>query len=41
MSETSAKRSARIRNGRIAMIASFSWWILTIGGIIFMINTGG
>ena len=38
LEETAQQRSARIRNGRLAMLASIGWWVLSIGGIILVIN---
>ncbi len=39
--ETADQRNTRIRNGRIAAILCVAWWIVSIGGIIFVINTTG
>ena len=39
--ETSEERSKRIRNGRIVATVSVAWWIISIGGIIYVINTTG
>ena len=39
--ETADLRSKRIRNGRIAVILSVAWWVISIGGIIYVINTTG
>lgn len=38
ISETAGRTSARIRNGRIALVLAVSYWIITVGGIILMIN---
>ncbi|MGI9422347.1 MAG: hypothetical protein ACR2PA_04080 [Hyphomicrobiaceae bacterium] len=36
--ETSEEKDRRLRNGRMAIILSFAWWIVSIGGIIYVIN---
>ena len=36
--ETPEMRSQRIRKAQIAIIVSFAWWIVSIGGIIYVIN---
>ena len=36
--ETSEELSRRIRNGRITATIAISWWIASIGGIIYVIN---
>ena len=38
--ETGDERSARLRRGRIALMLSIAFWIVTAGGIIMMINFG-
>lgn len=38
IAETASGTSARIRNGRIAIILSVSYWLATVGGIILMTN---
>ena len=37
--ENEAERGKQIRNGRIAMLLCLAWWIASIGGVIFVINT--
>ena len=39
--ETADQRNKRIRNGRIATILCVAWWAISVGGIIFVINTTG
>ena len=36
--ETTEEKNKRTRNGRLAVILSFVWWVVSIGGIIFVIN---
>ena len=36
--ETPEEKSRRIRNGRIAVILAFAWWIVSVGGVITVIN---
>ena len=36
--ETPAERNRRVRNGRIAMFVAFTWWIVSVGGVITVIN---
>ena len=36
--ETSEEKERRLRSGRMAIILSFAWWIVSIGGIIYVIN---
>jgi len=36
--ESEADKSRRIRNGRMALILSIAWWVISIGGIITVIN---
>lgn len=37
--ETESERSRRIRNRYIATILCFGWWFVSIGGIIYVINS--
>ena len=39
--ETADQRSKRIRNGRLAILLSVAWWIASVGGVIYVINTTG
>ena len=36
--ETEEARNLRIRKARLAVLVSFAWWIVSIGGIIYVIN---
>ena len=36
--ETEEMRSQRIRKAQIAIFVSVAWWIISIGGIIYVIN---
>ena len=39
--ETDDDRRKRARNGRLAITLSLAWWVISIGGIIYVINTSG
>ena len=36
--ETSEELSRRMRNGKITAFIAISWWVASIGGIIYVIN---
>ena len=36
--ESDEARSRRQRNGKIAAAVAISWWVASIGGIIYVIN---
>jgi hypothetical protein len=36
--ETADETSRRLRNGKITATIAISWWIASIGGIIYVIN---
>lgn len=36
--ETDEERSRRQRTGKIAAAVAVSWWVASIGGIIYVIN---
>lgn len=36
--ETTEETSRRLRNGKVAATVAVSWWIASIGGIIYVIN---
>jgi hypothetical protein len=38
VSETEAERISRIRKGRLALLFSIAFWIVSAGGIILLIN---
>ncbi len=37
--ETAEQKVRRIRNGRITIFLALAWWILSVGGVIYVINT--
>jgi hypothetical protein len=37
--ESNNQRNNRMRTGRIVALACITWWVLSIGGIILVINT--
>lgn len=37
--ETADQRTHRVRKGRLAIFLSIAWWVVSIGGIIYVINT--
>lgn len=41
ITETSAEQNSRIRTGRLVALACIVWWIASIGGVIFVLNTAG
>lgn len=38
VSETEEERAVRVRKGRLAMLLSIAFWIVSAGGIILLIN---
>ena len=36
--ETPEEQNRRVRNGRIAMFVALAWWIVSVGGVITVIN---
>ena len=36
--ETQEEKSKRTRAGQMAIILSLAWWVVSIGGIIYVIN---
>ena len=36
--ETPEEKSRRQRNGKIAAVLAFAWWIVSVGGVITVIN---
>lgn len=39
MNETDNQTSSRLRTGRIVAILCIAWWIASVGGIIYVINS--
>jgi hypothetical protein len=38
MKETADETSRRLRNGKITAFLALAWWVVSIGGIIYVIN---
>lgn len=36
--ETSNELARRMRNGKITAVIAVGWWIISIGGIIYVLN---
>jgi len=39
MAESDGQTNNRVRTGRIVALLCITWWIASIGGIIFVLNT--
>lgn len=41
INETDGESNGRVRTGRIVAMLCIAWWVLSVGGIILVINTSG
>ena len=41
INETDGESNSRVRTGRIVALLCIAWWVVSVGGIILVINTSG